>query len=43
MTTLFADTFYWVALANFADGAHQRALAITAERAGSRPIIPLQR
>jgi len=33
MTALFADTFYWVALADLADGAHQRALAITAERA----------
>ena len=38
MTALFADTFYWVALADFADGAHQRALAITAERATSHII-----
>jgi predicted nucleic acid-binding protein len=38
MTALFADTFYWVALADFADGAHQRALAITAERAASRIV-----
>jgi hypothetical protein len=33
MTALFADTFYWVALADFADSAHQRALALTTERA----------
>jgi predicted nucleic acid-binding protein len=32
MTALFADTFYWVALADFADSAHKRALALTAER-----------
>jgi predicted nucleic acid-binding protein len=38
MTALFADTFYWVALADFADGAHQRALALTAERASSRIV-----
>jgi predicted nucleic acid-binding protein len=35
MTALFADTFYWVALADVSDGAHQRALTITAERAAS--------
>ena len=35
MTALFADTFYWVALADFADSSHQRALALTAERAAS--------
>jgi predicted nucleic acid-binding protein len=33
MTTLFADTFYWVALADFTDSAHQRALNLTAARA----------
>ena len=33
MTTLFADTFYWIALADFSDSVHQRALALTAERA----------
>ncbi len=33
MTALFADTFYWIALADSNDGAHQRALALTAERA----------
>jgi predicted nucleic acid-binding protein len=38
MTTLFADTFYWVALADVADSAHQRALALTSERATS-PIV----
>lgn len=27
MTALFADTFYWIALADSTDGAHQRALA----------------
>jgi uncharacterized protein len=35
MTALFADTFYWVALANFADSAHQRALALTAQLGAS--------
>ena len=35
MTALFADTFYWIALADFSDSAHQQALAITAERADS--------
>jgi len=38
MTALFADTFYWIALADFADGAHERALALTTERAAS-PIF----
>jgi predicted nucleic acid-binding protein len=38
MTALFADTFYWIALADFTDSAHQRALAITSERADS-PIV----
>jgi len=33
MTAVFADTFYWVALADFSDSVHQRALTITAERA----------
>jgi predicted nucleic acid-binding protein len=31
MTALFADTFYWIALADFADSAHQLALALTSE------------
>lgn len=38
MTALFADTFYWVALADFTDSAHQRALAFTAERGSSRIV-----
>jgi len=38
MTALFADTFYWIALADIHDDAHQRALAITAARALS-PIV----
>jgi predicted nucleic acid-binding protein len=38
MTALFADTFYWIALADFADNAHQRALALTAERATSHIV-----
>jgi predicted nucleic acid-binding protein len=33
MTALFADTFYWIALADFNDSAHQQALALTTERA----------
>jgi predicted nucleic acid-binding protein len=35
MTALFADTFYWIALADSTDSAHQRALALTAERSTS--------
>jgi hypothetical protein len=27
MTALFADSFFWVALADFTDSAHRRALA----------------
>lgn len=38
MNALFADTFYWIALADFTDNAHQRALALTAERADSRIV-----
>jgi uncharacterized protein len=38
MTALFADTFYWIALADFTDSAHERALAITAELAASSII-----
>jgi predicted nucleic acid-binding protein len=38
MTALFADTFYWVALADFADSSHERALALTSERASSRIV-----
>ncbi len=36
MKALFADTFYWIAVADSADHAHQRALVLTAERATSR-------
>ena len=35
MTALFADTFYWIALADFSDSAHRRALALSSERADS--------
>jgi hypothetical protein len=35
MTALFADTFYWIALADSTDSAHQRALTLTSERAAS--------
>jgi predicted nucleic acid-binding protein len=38
VNAVFADTFYWVALADAADSAHRRALTITAERATSRII-----
>ena len=38
MTALFADTFYWIALADSTDAAHQRALALTAERATSQIV-----
>jgi len=38
MMAIFADTFYWIALADPNDSAHQRALTLTAERATSRII-----
>lgn len=38
MTALFADTFYWIALADLNDSAHQRALSLTSERADSPPV-----
>jgi hypothetical protein len=38
MNALFADTFYWIALADLADSAHQRAMIVTSERA-SWPIV----
>lgn len=38
MTALFADTFYWIALADSADRTHKRALELTAERAASRLV-----
>jgi hypothetical protein len=33
MTAVFADTFYWIALADFSDSFHERALALTAAHA----------
>lgn len=38
MTALFADTFYWIALADSADSAHRRALMLAAERAASQIV-----
>jgi uncharacterized protein len=38
MTALFADTFYWIALTDFTDSAHQLALALTSKRTDA-PII----
>lgn len=35
MTSLFADAFYWIALADVTDCFHQRVLSLTAERATS--------
>ena len=31
MSAVFADTFYWIALADSADNAHRRALELTSE------------
>lgn len=36
MTALFADTFYWIALADTNDSAHRLALTLTTERAASQ-------
>ena len=38
MSALFADTFYWIALTDFSDSAHQRALTLTTELAASRIV-----
>jgi predicted nucleic acid-binding protein len=38
MTALFADTFYWIALADPTDSAHRLALKLTAERAASQIV-----
>jgi predicted nucleic acid-binding protein len=38
MTGLFADTFYWIALADLTDSAHWRALTLTSERLDS-PLV----
>ncbi len=35
MNGVFADTFYWIALADSNDSAHRRAVALTAEREGA--------
>jgi predicted nucleic acid-binding protein len=35
MNALFADTFYWIALADFTDSAHRLAVTLTTERIGS--------
>jgi uncharacterized protein len=38
MIPLFADTFYWIALADFGDRSHERAVDLTSERRDS-PIV----
>jgi uncharacterized protein len=38
MSALFADTFYWIALVDFSDSAHRRALSLTATRLDSQLI-----
>jgi uncharacterized protein len=38
MTAVFADTFYWIALADSNDSHHQRTLTLTAENATSRIV-----
>jgi len=38
MTALFADTFYWIALADSTDSAHRLALTLTVERATSQIV-----
>jgi predicted nucleic acid-binding protein len=38
MTALFADMFYWIALADFNDSAHGRALTLTSERVDA-PLV----
>jgi predicted nucleic acid-binding protein len=35
MTAVFADTFYWIALADVGDSSHHQALLLTSERADS--------
>ena len=35
MTALFADTFFWIALADFTDSSHRRALDLAIEQEGS--------
>ena len=31
MRLVFADTFYWIALADYTDNSHQQAVALTRE------------
>ena len=38
MTALFADTFYWIALADTNDSAHRLALTLTTERETSQIV-----
>ena len=38
MTALFADTFYWIAMADFSDSAHRQALALASQRI-DMPIV----
>jgi uncharacterized protein len=38
VTAIFADTFYWIALADFSDSFHDRALTLTAAYA-SRALV----
>jgi uncharacterized protein len=38
MSAVFADTFYWVALADSTDGSHRRALKLTSKLASVRVI-----
>jgi predicted nucleic acid-binding protein len=38
MTALFADTFYWIAVADSNDSAHRLALTLTTERATSQIV-----
>ena len=38
MRAVFADTFHWIALADFSDTFHERALALTAAH-GAQPLV----
>jgi predicted nucleic acid-binding protein len=38
MRLVFADTFYWIALADYTDNSHQQALALTAELAACKIV-----
>jgi hypothetical protein len=39
MNALFADTFYWIALTDLTDSAHQLALAHTSKRTDAKPSL----